>query len=93
MVNSERQCGGGMISIINCTAESCGIGYSIDSSADVYMSGNEAINCGVGLHINDREIRQAQKAKLPDGHFNMSIVAYLVRVYLQRLRMNVHSRR
>ncbi len=28
-----------MISIINCTAESCGIGYSIDSSADVYMSG------------------------------------------------------
>lgn len=75
-----------MISIINCIAENCGTGFSIGSQSDAYMSGNEAINCGVGLHITDDKSRQAPEEKLPDGHFRLTTAALLVDIYLQELR-------
>jgi len=56
------------------------------------MSGNKAINCGVGLHIIDGESRQAPKKKLPDGHFRLSNAAFLVNEHLQKLRQKAAGR-
>jgi len=92
MVNLIKVNGGYMISIIDCKVENFGTGFSIDSLADVYMSGNKAINCGVGLHIIDGESRQAPKKKLPDGHFRLSNAAFLVNEHLQKLRQKAAGR-